>query len=1359
MTSLVDSRRQRNISTSPAANNNVDATIQRPNGKPKITICGSKNKLDDVAHMRFAVYTIQIQWGTWNYKINRRYSQFHLLDSQLRVLWPKANLPTLPKKHLFRSSTNPEVVAERKLHLEKYLQDLAAIDYIVHSDAFLKWISREWNPTSLPQPNFDREGWISLKEGANTWRPRWAALKNTELQIYASDEDLAPMNIVSLKSCKVEEITASEPSVYLRITPSKVQIPPLCLIGKTAKDQKKWLTALKDAASTITPVPSPKTSIRTLSSSVPSFSFDGKDSSFARSPPGVPVAKVASPLRSGPRTIAMLKEAARTPDSPRTRELKEILTKSSPTNLLDVQQDWKSPYPKIETLNKMLKSTKQQMEDELEQFLTNINFAMVKLRFLSFDVDTVGSYSIPGYAPKMSKPDSDSFRALEKLKDISMEMLTITIEELLEEGRCKKFLNSIQKLKLLYPDWTGFINNLLFIFAPLSRLVACHQEYDRKHSLSTGALPEPTPTVKKSSPPVSQKSPNLIPQQEPHTLLKASAMCCVSFLGACCGISFLKTLSGGKIADISTLSVPRKEETRPRRNSRSMIEYGLSSSALIKSESDLIQLTKSIDDEFFNIEPDNKYSTQLRSLDLGLMGLNISDEERKSIKENLFASDETSLEATSESQRETSAKEQEKEQEEKQQREKKAEENLEVEQGKSLLDEQLLDQSKSQTSRPRSMLVPRLDMSGVITRDENNVTLFTFDEESTPKPIKSPSFSEDGTGSEAIVPVDLVCRICDSLVRVDQLAEHVKFCGIAEECCDPKKYSPDQQLERLEKALDDRIQELEMSCSNDELGLTERRALMRLVEIIEKAKNLSHADAETENTITSLQTHTERIIDQFKYAFENSVPVFARCIAQVIKRKKQALVVHGPSALWGLTPIIKSPSPAYIPEEELESNSEFHVPYQPTIKDFEIIKPISRGAFGRVWLARKRKTGDLYAMKVLKKKDMVKKNMVEAVIAERNILATVNNPFVVRLYYAFQSKSHLYLVMEYLVGGDCASLLEHIYSFPERMSKLYIAETVLALEYLHSIGIVHRDLKPDNMLINAEGHIKLTDFGLSRIGLVDTVDESGAMMQMTSNSPNSPVKGKKRSKNSLQGATRVLGTPDYLSPEALLGTGNGPSVDWWALGVTLYEFITGIPPFNDETPEKIFERILDRQLEWPENPEDMSEEAKDLISKLLHPDPSKRLGSNGVQEIKDHPFFDDVNWDTLLSEPLNEAFIPRLDDELDTGYFDRRDNGRYSDVDSAPPVENLTNSVTNIPEKQTDAVNNFEFAGFSFQNIPLLAEVTSKVAKTVSTPRLEGSGTPRGLSTPRREATLSRQSSGLAGHTNATSTPREESSP
>jgi serine/threonine protein kinase len=164
-------------------------------------------------------------------------------------------------------------------------------------------------------------------------------------------------------------------------------------------------------------------------------------------------------------------------------------------------------------------------------------------------------------------------------------------------------------------------------------------------------------------------------------------------------------------------------------------------------------------------------------------------------------------------------------------------------------------------------------------------------------------------------------------------------------------------------------------------------------------------------------------------------------------------------------------------------NNKIHIP---SIRDFEIIKPISRGAFGKVYLCRKKVTKDLYAIKVLKKVDMVRKNMVSQVMAERKVLSLSRNPFVVRLYYAFQSKEFLYLVMEYLNGGDLSSLISSFGCFDDEMCRVYSAEVILALEYLHANGITHRDLKPDNILINHEGHIKLTDFGLARISVRDT---------------------------------------------------------------------------------------------------------------------------------------------------------------------------------------------------------------------------------------------------------------------------------
>jgi serine/threonine protein kinase len=159
---------------------------------------------------------------------------------------------------------------------------------------------------------------------------------------------------------------------------------------------------------------------------------------------------------------------------------------------------------------------------------------------------------------------------------------------------------------------------------------------------------------------------------------------------------------------------------------------------------------------------------------------------------------------------------------------------------------------------------------------------------------------------------------------------------------------------------------------------------------------------------------------------------------------------------------------------------------KPSLKDFEILKPISKGAYGKVFLAVKKKTGDLYAIKVINKEDLRHKNKVQHIKSERDILAHTQHAFVVKFYYSFQTKENLYMVMEYLNGGDLYSLLKNLMCFDDTMTKMYIAEVVLALEYLHSQGIVHRDLKPDNLLVGPDGHIKLTDFGLSRFAMYDS---------------------------------------------------------------------------------------------------------------------------------------------------------------------------------------------------------------------------------------------------------------------------------
>eukprot|EP01137_Pigoraptor_chileana_P037588 Opistho-2@34895 len=252
---------------------------------------------------------------------------------------------------------------------------------------------------------------------------------------------------------------------------------------------------------------------------------------------------------------------------------------------------------------------------------------------------------------------------------------------------------------------------------------------------------------------------------------------------------------------------------------------------------------------------------------------------------------------------------------------------------------------------------------------------------------------------------------------------------------------------------------------------------------------------------------------------------------------------------------------------------------KPGKEDFEIIKLVSRGAYGSVHLARHKDGDDVFAMKILKKKDMILRNQVEQVMAERHILAFARNPFVVSMHCSFQTTDHLYMVMEFVNGGDCATLLKNLGVFSEEMARNYTAETVLALEYIHSYGIVHRDLKPDNLLVTADGHIKLTDFGLSRIGLMNRTTamyEDRMDIEFSDN--------------------EVLGTPDYIAPEVILGTGYGAPVDWWALGVILYEFLTGRPPFYGETVEELFQMALSGEIEWPSD-EDLavSNTAQDFI--------------------------------------------------------------------------------------------------------------------------------------------------------------------
>ncbi|TYI82261.1 hypothetical protein E1A91_D05G210300v1 [Gossypium mustelinum] len=388
-----------------------------------------------------------------------------------------------------------------------------------------------------------------------------------------------------------------------------------------------------------------------------------------------------------------------------------------------------------------------------------------------------------------------------------------------------------------------------------------------------------------------------------------------------------------------------------------------------------------------------------------------------------------------------------------------------------------------------------------------------------------------------------------------------------------------------------------------------------------------------------------------------------------------------------------------------------------TIDDFEIIKPISRGAFGKVFLARKRTTGDLFAIKVLKKLDMIRKNDIERILAERNILIAVRNPFVVRFFYSFTCRDNLYLVMEYLNGGDLYSLLRKVGCLDEDVARTYIAELVLALEYLHSVGIVHRDLKPDNILIAHDGHIKLTDFGLSKIGLINnTIDLSGPETTGTTSLDTCNLHKQQMEDRSRHSA---VGTPDYLAPEILLGTEHGYAADWWSVGIILFEFITGIPPFAAECPEIIFDNILNRKIPWPSVPSEMSYEAQDLINRLLTHDPKQRLGANGATEVKAHAFFNGVNWDSLALQKA--AFVPHTDSADDTSYF----LSRFSQISGGIPENECSSSDNETYDSGSNTGPEMDECGdlaefdsyplnlslinFSFKNLSQLASINHDV--------------------------------------------------
>ncbi|CAM8972151.1 unnamed protein product [Rhodiola kirilowii] len=344
------------------------------------------------------------------------------------------------------------------------------------------------------------------------------------------------------------------------------------------------------------------------------------------------------------------------------------------------------------------------------------------------------------------------------------------------------------------------------------------------------------------------------------------------------------------------------------------------------------------------------------------------------------------------------------------------------------------------------------------------------------------------------------------------------------------------------------------------------------------------------------------------------------------------------------------------------------------IDDFEQLTIIGKGAFGEVRLCRAKNTGEIFAMKKLKKSEMLSRGQVEHVRSERNLLVEVDSRCIVKLYYSFQDSEFLYLIMEYLPGGDIMTLLMREDILSEHVARFYIAESILAIHSIHQHSYVHRDIKPDNLILDKNGHLKLSDFGLCKplddkyssmlseddiLASQDPSSENGghsgsdAPWQM----PKEQLLQWKRNRRAL--AYSTVGTLDYMAPEVLLKKGYGMECDWWSLGAIMYEMLIGYPPFCSEDPRMTCRKIINWKtcLKFPDEPK-ISPEARDLICRLLC-NVEVRLGTGGVEEIKSHPWFHGVQWEMLYE--MEAAYKPTVNGDLDTQNFENFPEGE------APP--------------------------------------------------------------------------------------------
>ena len=293
-------------------------------------------------------------------------------------------------------------------------------------------------------------------------------------------------------------------------------------------------------------------------------------------------------------------------------------------------------------------------------------------------------------------------------------------------------------------------------------------------------------------------------------------------------------------------------------------------------------------------------------------------------------------------------------------------------------------------------------------------------------------------------------------------------------------------------------------------------------------------------------------------------------------------------------------------------------PKRINLEDYELTKGLGEGAFGKVYLTEHRSSDALYAFKQLKKNEIIKSHQVDHLMNECYILYSLDHPFIVKMEGMAQDQRYLFIIMEFVAGGELFKYLRRVGKFNKFQTSFYAGQVALAWEYLHSLNVIYRDLKPENLLICANGYIKVADFGFAKVVSARTYT--------------------------------LCGTPEYLAPEVILNKGHGKAVDWWTLGVLIYEMLVGIDPFNDPDPMTMYQKILKGALRFPKS---VDSDSKSIIKHLLESDLSKRYGNlkNQAQDVKDHRFFDHINWQSLEEKAIQPPYVPQLKSSTDTTNF------------------------------------------------------------------------------------------------------------